>query len=307
MNSANGRTGSTSGQSQPGAAETPALPSPAWITGAGGLIGSNLLCTAAEFAPGIQAAGLTREHLDLADFAAVRRQFERDQPQLVIHCAALSRSTACQANPALARKLNVEVTAVLAELAADIPLIFFSTDLVFDGRQGNYDESAAPNPLSLYGETKADAERIVLANPRHTVLRTSLTGGASPSGDRGFNEELRLAWQAGRIPRLFTDEFRCPIPAVVTARAVWELAAQNRPGLYHVAGGERLSRWEIGQAVAARWPQLKPQLEAGSIKDYPGVPRPADTSLDCAKVQGLLSFRLPGLTEWLRAHPAAVF
>ena len=118
---------------------------------------------------------------------------------------------------------------------------------------------------------------------------------------------MRRAWQAGQTLRLFTDEFRCPIAAEVTARAIWELAARNEPGLYHVAGSERLSRWQIGQLLAARWPELKPGLIPASLKEYAGAPRAPDTSLNCAKAQKLLSFRLPGLTEWLSAHPDEVF
>jgi dTDP-4-dehydrorhamnose reductase len=113
---------------------------------------------------------------------------------------------------------------------------------------------------------------------------------------------MRRAWQEGRALKLFTDEFRCPMPAVVTARAVWELAAQDNPGLYHLGGSERLSRWQIGQLIAARRPQLNPLIEASSRKDFTGPPRPADTSLDCAKIQRLLSFPLPGLSEWLNAN-----
>jgi dTDP-4-dehydrorhamnose reductase len=257
--------------------------------------------------PDARVAALTREHLDLTDFATVRAEFRRQHPDLVIHCAALTRSPECEANPALARKLNVEVTTLLAQLAADLSLVFLSSDLVFDGRAGHYDETAAVNPLSVYAETKAAAEQIVLANPHHMIIRTSLNGGTSPTGDRGFNERLRQAWQAGQTLSLFTDEFRSPISADVTARAIWELAALNRPGLYHVAGSERLSRWQIGQLLAARWPQLHPRIEPGSLKGYQGGPRAPDTSLNCAKAQALLSFRLPGLAEWLLAHPAEVF
>ncbi len=279
----------------------------AWITGANGLIGSHFVRLAPLHAPAWQVHGLTRADFDLVDFPSVRDAFAREKPQLVIHCAALSRSPACQADPTLARRLNVEVTAQLAELAADIPFFFFSSDLVFDGRQGNYDESAATNPLSVYAETKVAAEQIVLANPKHTVIRASLNGGVSPTGDRSFNEEMRRAWQEGRTLKFFTDEFRTPLPAAVTARAVWELVARNQPGLYHVAGAERLSRWQIAHLIAARWPQLHPKLEAASLKDYEGPPRPADASLNCAKVQELLSFPLPGLTKWLAAHPNEPF
>lgn len=278
-----------------------------WVTGAGGLIGNYLVQAAAQFTPAWTVRGLTRADVDLLDFEAVRKHFRNDAPRLVFHCAALSHSPSCQNNPELARKINVGVTALLADLAANIPFIFFSSDLVFDGRAGNYDESAPVNPLSVYAETKVAAEKITLANPRHTVIRTSLNGGNSPTGDRAFNEQMRLAWQRGETLKLFTDEFRNPIPAETTARAAWELAIKNAAGLFHVAGAEKLSRFEIGQLIAARWPRLNPKIEAGSLKEYRGAPRSPDTSLNCAKVEKHLSFPLPKFSAWLAARPNEAF
>jgi dTDP-4-dehydrorhamnose reductase len=278
-----------------------------WITGANGLIGNYLVQTAPRFAPRWRVRVLTRDQLDLTDFDAVRRAFCDDQPQLVIHCAAVSTLADAQANPDLARRVNVDVTALLAGLAAQIPFVFFSTDLVFNGRKGNYVETDTVNPIHVYGETKAAAEEIVLRNPHHTVVRTSLNGGVSRAGNRGFNENLRLAWQAERGMNLFTDEFRCPIFAGETARAVWELVNQKRTGLYHVAGAEKLSRWQIGRLIAARWPQLNPKITPCSAKNFPGPPRALDTSLNITKVQKVLSVPLPGLTGWLAANPNEPF
>jgi len=279
----------------------------AWITGANGLIGNYLVQTVPRFAPHWRLRALTHDQLDLLDFAAVRSEFQKDQPQLVIHCAAVSTIAAAQSNPDLARRVNVDVTVLLARLAADIPLVFFSTDLVFDGRKGNCAETDAVNPLHLYGETKVAAEQIVLCNPRHTVVRTSLNGGTSRAGNRGFNEELRLLWQKGKGTNLFTDEFRCPIFAGETARAVWELVNQGRNGLFHVAGAEKLSRWQIGQLMAARCPQLNPKITPGLAANFPGPPRALDTSLNIAKVQSFLSVPLPGLTGWLATNPQEIF
>jgi dTDP-4-dehydrorhamnose reductase len=280
----------------------------AWITGANGLIGNYLVQTAPRFAPRWRVRALTRSQLDLLDFAAVRREFQKDKPQLVIHCAAITLVGEAQKNPELARRVNVEVTKLLAELAAEIPFVFFSTDLVFDGRKGNYSETDAPNPLHIYGETKLAAEEIVLKNPRHLVVRTSINGGVSPTGNRAFNEQLRRSFQqAGQGMKLFTDEFRCPIPAVETARAVWELAQKNRAGIYHVAGAEKLSRLQIGQLLVKRWPEVTTKIESGSAKDFPGPPRALDTSLDISKVQKVLSAPLPGLGAWLAANPGEQF
>jgi dTDP-4-dehydrorhamnose reductase len=280
----------------------------AWVTGAGGLIGNYLVQTAPKFAPQWHLRALTRDQLDLLDFPAVRREFEKDRPQLVIHCAAVSTVAGTEADPQLARRLNVEVTRLLVELAAEIPFVFFSTDLIFDGRRGNYVETDAPNPLHLYGETKVAAEAIVLKNPRHLVARTSLNGGVSPAGNRAFNEQLRRSLRrAGQGMKLFTDEFRCPIPAAETARAVWDLARKNCAGIYHIAGAEKLSRWQIGQLLIKRWPEIKTKIEAGSAKDFPGPARAPDTSLNISKAQKILSAPLPGLGGWLAANPGEPF
>ena len=275
----------------------------AWITGAAGLIGNYLFQTALRFAPIWKVVGFKRIQLDLLDVSAVRRAFAEQPPQLIIHCAAMSRSPECQAKPDLARRVNVESTARLCELAADIPLVFFSTDLVFDGKSGGYHESSPVNPLSVYAETKVLAEKIVLANPRHLVIRTSLNAGKSPTGDRAFNEQMRLALERGERLRLFTDEFRSPIHAAVTARATWELINQKQTGLFHVAGRERLSRLELGRLIVARWLKLRTMIDAASCREYHNPPRPPDTSLNCMKAQSVLSFQLPAFSEWLRDHP----
>lgn len=276
--------------------------STAWITGAGGLIGTQIVRAVPQQ---WTARGLTRADFDLTDFAAVRAAFEQERPQLIIHCAAMSKTGACEVSPELARLNNVEATRVLCELAADLPLIFFSTDLVFDGTRGNYTELDAPNPLNVYARTKLDAERIVLANPRHTVVRTSLNAGITTRGD-AFNELWRAVWQRGEALSLFTDEFRCPIAAEVTARAVWELAAAEQPGLYHLAGAERVSRYEIGELLAARWPQLQPRLERDSVKTFTGPRRSPDCSVDISKIQRVLRTPLPKFSAWLAASPGVV-
>jgi len=271
----------------------------AWITGAGGLIGSHIVRAAAVHAPNWRVRGLTRSDFDLSGFPEVQRQFEADLPQLLIHCAAMSDPTVCETQHTLTRLVNREATFYLSGLAQDIPMIFISSDLVFDGKHGNYTEQDEPSPLTFYARTKAEAEALVLANLLHSVVRTTLTAGKSPNSDRGIEEQLRLRWAKGDTVKLFIDEYRCPIPAEVTARGIWELALAKRPGLYHLAGSQRLSRLEIGQAIAESRPEWNPKIESCSLRDYAGPPRAPDTSLDCGKLQQILSFPLTGLREWL--------
>lgn len=276
----------------------------AWITGAHGLIGHYLLRLAPQLAPDWTVRGLARLDLDLLDAAAVEREFLRDRPQLVLHCAAQTVVSEVQKNPGLARRINVEATRHLAALAADRSFVLFSTDLVFDGRRGYYSETDPVNPLTVYGETKVEAEQAVLRNPRHLVVRTSINAGVSRTGQRSFSEQLRQSLQnAGAGMKLFVDEFRCPIAAVETARAVWDLALQGATGTYHVAGAKRLSRYEIARLLVTRWPEITTQIETGSARDFPGPPRALDTSLDISKARARLARPLSAFDAWLQANP----
>lgn len=277
-----------------------------WITGAGGLLGNYLLKAAPQFARGWQPIGLYRAELDLTDFAAVRARFQADRPEAVIHCAAIAHPPVCQRDPEAARRMNVEATRSLAELSAEIPFVFYSSDLVFDGKRGSYVESDPPNPVSVYAETKVAAEQVVLANPRHAVLRLSLNFGKSPAGNRAFNEMLHNDLAAGKNFSLFTDEFRCPTAACITARATWELLQRHATGLFHLCGADRVSRWEIANLLLPHWPALPGSIQPDTVKNYQGPPRPQDSSMNCTKVQRLLSFRLPGMAEALAANPGEV-
>lgn len=274
------------------------------ITGAAGLIGQYLVKSAPRWAPGWAVEGLTRTQLDLTDQSAVCSAFQRSNPQLVIHCAALSRTKDCEQDPERAKRVNVDATILLAQLARNTRFIFLSSGEVFDGSAGWYDESARPNPINVYGRTKLEAERMVLQNPSHTVVRIVLTAGKSDNGDRSFVEDMSRAAKAGKNVTLYADEFRCPLPAGVIARALWELVKCDKPGLYHLGGGERLSRWEIGELMLPWYPELRGRLIKGSARNHTGAPRPIDLSLNCNKLQQLLSFPIPGFGSWLagRAH-----
>jgi dTDP-4-dehydrorhamnose reductase len=117
-----------------------------WITGAGGLIGSYLVKTAP---PDWKACALTRGDVDLLDFDRVNLLLDVEKPGAIIHCAAISKNPLCDADPALAMKVNRDATVNLSASAAakGIPFVFLSTDLVFDGTKGKYVETDVVRPL----------------------------------------------------------------------------------------------------------------------------------------------------------------
>ena len=269
------------------------------ITGAAGLIGQYLVRSARRWAPGWAVEGIARAQLDLTDRSAVSAAFQRLNPQLIIHCAALSRTKDCEQNPESAARINVGATDTLSQLARHTRLVFLSSGEIFDGSAGWYDESAEPNPINVYGRTKLEAERVVLQHPSHSVVRIVLTAGTSETGDRSFVEDMCRTAKTGKDVTLYEDEFRCPLPAGVIARALWEFVQQGKPGLYHLGGSERLSRWEIGELLVPWFPELEGRLIRGTARNHTGAPRPPDLSLSCEKIQRILSFRLPGFRSWL--------
>ena len=282
------------------------------VTGASGLLGSHV---ARQAAGRFDTLGLYQsfrprdipgrlEPLDLADAPAVRARLDGFRPDLIVHCAALADADRAQREPDLARRLNVDVTATLAQVARRLgaKMMFVSTDLVFDGRKGApYVENDPPCPLSVYGQTKLDAERVVRAGcDAWLIARTSLIVGPSPRGNRGLDEKLGAALREGRAVKLFMDEFRCPIAVCDLAAAMLELADSPLNGVFHLVGSERLSRHEIGMRIARRFGWPTTTIEAKSTRDVPmNPPRPADLVLDNAKARSTLKTRLRGLTEAL--------
>jgi dTDP-4-dehydrorhamnose reductase len=272
----------------------------AWVTGAGGLIGSAAVAAAPK---SVTVVPLTRPDLDLLDDNAVKRRFDKDRPELIVHCAAMSRTADCEATPEHAWRVNAEATDRIARLNAAVRVVFLSTDLVFDGAKGAYNENDAVRPLNVYGRTKVAAEESVRRSAKGLVVRTSLNYGRSPTGDRSFNEVMEAVWRAGRPATLFSDEFRNPIAVAETARLLWKLAMRDTTGVLHIAGAERLSRVEIGRLIAARRPELNPRIIESSLRAFSGPPRAADVTLDCSAAEAILGEGMPAFAAWLATRP----
>lgn len=268
---------------------------PILITGASGQLGAYLLHAARCRNRSVAAwsgahegeiAGIPLTPVDLTDAAQTAAAFRTAAPQVVIHAAAVASIAECQRDPARARRVNVDATARLAQLAAQAGsrLLLVSTDLVFDGARGGYREDDAPAPLSEYGRTKLAAEQAVLAHPQHSVARVSLLFGPSRNGRVGFFDQQREALRAGKAIQLFEDEWRSPLDLHSAAAGLLALAESDFTGLLHCGGPERLSRLEMGQRLA-RQLNLDPAAIAPTRRDtHPAPePRPRDVSLNSTR------------------------
>lgn len=230
----------------------------------------------------------------------------RLRPHQVIHAAALTDADRCQREPEAARQVNRLGTRRLAEAVAETceRFIYCSTDLVFSGRKSFYRESDAAEPLMAYGESKLEGEREARAvlGARAVVVRLALLYGASPSERQSFSQHLVREALAGRPVRLFSDQFRTPLFLEDAARGLeLLLTAKDPPACVHLAGPERVSRYDMG-LTAARVFGFDPSLAVPTrMSEAPGLaPRPADVSLDIS-VARTLGFAPRGVAEGLEA------
>jgi dTDP-4-dehydrorhamnose reductase len=230
--------------------------------------------------------GIELRPVDLADADAVAAAFRAAQPDAVIHNAALARIADCFRDPERARRINRDATAHLAQLADETHARLFhvSTDLVFDGERGSYQEDDPPSPLSVYARSKADAEPAVLASPRGLVVRASLFFGPSVVGRPSFFDEQITALLSGKPIALFTDEWRTPLSLSTAAAALVEIAKSDLTGVLHLGGPDRLSRADMACKLAAFLGVSSSMIQSVSRNAVPtGEPRPRDTSLNSSR------------------------
>ena len=228
-------------------------------------------------------AGVPFEPVDLADLDAIEPALERADPGVIVHAAAISSAEACRLDPGRAELVNVRATRRIAEWAESKHrrLVFTSTDLVFGGDRPLRREDDPAEPTLRYGRTKLDAERAVLADRAAAVARLPLLYGPGRAGRPSFFDRSIAALRRGEPQSFFADEFRTPLDYASAARGLVRLALSDFAGVVHLAGPERLSRFEL-MSRAARALGLDPALvRANSRADAPGAePRPADVSLD---------------------------
>lgn len=261
------------------------------LTGASGKLGSYVLrelCSrevpvvAWSARSNVELFGCRCRRVDLRQTDEVVTAYREASPDLVIHTAALSGVGDCYRDPTRARQINTSATRLLADLAArhEARFIYTSTDLVFDGRKTWYVETDCLRPLSIYGNTKAAAERAVLHYPRHLVLRVALLFGPSLNDRFSFFDQQIQAIRSGESCVLFEDEWRTPVSFQTAARAILTAAASDVSGLLHLGGPERMSRLEMGQRLARAIGKSDAPLEAAKRDDFASdEPRPRDTSL----------------------------
>ena len=282
------------------------------LTGASGQLGAYLIDRLAPRGHALLAwsgskpgnrFGIAMTPVDLLDGEATLQALDHASPDAVIHAAAISSAEAVRFDPEKATRINVEATNRIAGWCDrhDRRLVFTSTDLVFDGSRSWNREDDPAEPVLAYGRTKRQAEPAVLAIPKGVVARLSLLFGPSWSGRDAFFDKAVGALLKGERRAYFEDEYRTPLDLGTAAEALSLLAEGEMTGLFHVAGRQRMSRFQLMRRVAVALgldPLLVEANRRGQV-DLP-EPRPADVSLDTTRLAAALpEFRRPTIEEAL--------
>lgn len=258
------------------------------MTGAGGQVGRALAAVLPE------ATFADRAALDVTDAGAVRRAAAGHD--VVVHTAAMTDVDGCEDDPDRAFAVNATGAANVA--AAGVRVIHLSTDYVFDGgARAPYAEDATPAPLGVYGRSKLEGERAVLAAGRNLVVRTAWVFGEG----RNFIRAILAADAAGRPLRVVDDQIGRPTAAADLAEAIAVLAGADAAGIVNVTGdGEPCSWADLAELVVGHPVERISTAEFGAR-----APRPAWSvlALDRARALGLpLADWRTSVSRYVEAH-----
>ena len=255
------------------------------VVGAAGQLGSAMV---RRLSHETTVVGLTRRELELTNHAAVATVVARERPAVILNCAAYNAVDQAEGAVADALAVNAFVPQSLARAAraVDATLVHYSTDFVFDGHASRpYTESDAPNPQSVYGQSKLIGEWLASDAPRAYVLRVeSLFGGPAA---RSSIDRIIASLRSGEPARVFVDRVVTPSFVDDVVDATWSLLTREaEPGLYHVVNAGETT-WHALGAEAARLLGTDANLVPVRVADVPmRAARPQYCALSTARLAG---------------------
>ena len=278
------------------------------ITGGSGLLALNWAATVREkfnITLGLHDRKVNLKNtnsilLNLGSKEALTKVFDELQPQLVIHAAGITNVEACEANPTLAKYINVDLTKNLAMVCANlnIPMVYISTDHLFSGNQSLVDEDCPVSPINFYSRTKAEAEAYIQnAYPEALIIRTNFYAWGT-SYRHSFSDMVINNLRAGKRVTLFKDIYYTPMLVEPLVYSVHELVQKKAKGIFNVVGDDRTSKYDFGLKLAKEFNLESDLIDSGSISDRRSlVQRPLDMSLFNQKVINFLGKKMGGLDQ----------
>ncbi|CCH57147.1 dTDP-4-dehydrorhamnose reductase [Fibrisoma limi BUZ 3] len=236
------------------------------LTGANGLLGQKLVGLLTQ-QPNIDliatarganrlpySEGYTYQPMDITDRQQVLDVISETQPQVVIHTAAMTDVDKCESQKDACWAQNVQAVEYLVEAcrATNTFLLHVSTDFIFDGTAGPYDEEAEGNPISFYGWSKYAAEKVVIhSGLRWAIARTVLVYGIAHDMSRSnIILWVKKSLEEGKNIKVVTDQWRSPTLAEDLATGCYLIGDQEAEGIFNISGKEVLTPYEMAIRTA---------------------------------------------------------
>ncbi len=260
------------------------------VIGATGQLGSELVAYL-RHTDSYAVTPLAHADIECTNAASVDSALDKNQPQVVVNCAAFVRVDECEERAEKAFQINALGALNVARAAARLGArcVYVSTDYVFDGRQAApYTEDDAPGPINVYGASKLAGEYLVRqACPDWLIVRlASLFGKIGARGKGGnFVDTILERAARGESLRVVRDVRMSPTYAVDAARALEALIRRGAGGVFHAANGGSCTWYEFA-GKALQLAGMSTRVEPVSAADYPmRARRPANSALSSERLE----------------------
>ncbi len=286
------------------------------ITGSNGLLGQKItgifsrskeyeiLNTSIEeksFLPNIDT--FHYRQLDITKRSSIIKLIDDFLPDVIINTAAVTNVDLCETERALAWRINVTgvENLIYAAKMVGAKIIHFSTDYVFDGINGPYDETDRPNPLSYYGRTKLASENLLFTSGlEYTIVRTMVLYGVANQVKSNFALWLVNNLSSGKQVRVVDDQICNPTLVDDLAYAILKIVEFNHDGLYHIAGNDLVSRYDFAVQLAKKFnfnKKLIVPIKTSLLKQP--APRPMKSGFIILKAETELSIKMSDIEQGL--------
>ena len=276
------------------------------ITGANGLLGQKLVelleqeSSVTTIATGRGAnrnnsGSYIYETMDITDAEAVSHIIQKHQPEAVIHTAAMTNVDQCEQEQAGCWKQNVEAVQNLVSACEQTSsfLLHLSTDFIFDGEEGPYDEEGTPNPISYYGESKLASEKILFDSSLNwSIARTVLVYGIVQDMSRSnIILWVKESLEDRKDIKVVNDQLRSPTLAEDLAMGCWLIVKNKAQGIFNIAGKDLLTPYDMACKTAEFFNLQTDTIQEadGSIFTQPAK-RPPKTGLIIDKAKEELGY-----------------
>jgi len=269
------------------------------VTGSAGLIGNRIVSDLEKSGEIVYSCynnmkpvyGIPNK-LNLLNLDDVHKIFKKFQPDVIIHCAALTDVEKCEVDPELANSINVKATEIITKEAEklDSYLMYISTDYVFDGKKGFYKETDLTNPLNQYGKTKLIGEKII----ENKISKWSIIRTSTPFDVHSYKKTFPV-WVFENLKNnkkinILEDQFTSPTYVPNLSKMILEIITRNLEGLFHLSCSNKISRFKFAKMIATKLNLDLSLLNPVSINDMPWkAMRPLDSSLDTSKINTILN------------------